>query len=330
MKAFFLGAGASCGTMRYSSTPVPVAERFGEALQVIDPTWDEKYPALVKVIDHLHLNQSNWGLEPVWTCIDYYAKLQEAIPTDRDWSGESRQLKKALLEVYGRRCDSAADRLPLSDSYTLGSLFQNELKDGDVLISFNYDTIAERLASNFGRQIQSVHAVGNERTIILAKPHGSASWTMDFSTCRVIAASESGGPLLDSLSPEDVDSDREPLLLGAVPIKSELIREVQALLRCRNGQSWIGVFNTIARQWRAVVEAIRDAAAVVIVGYSFPREDQYGRFLIQEGIRLRNSRPTIEFFELEDKASDRAKEIMDAFSGHVPRLIYRGEVLPPR
>lgn len=73
MKAFFLGAGASCGTLQSSRTPVPVAARFGETLQMIEPAWKKKYPALVKVVDHLHMNHGNWGLEPVWTCMDYYA-----------------------------------------------------------------------------------------------------------------------------------------------------------------------------------------------------------------------------------------------------------------
>lgn len=231
--------------------------------------------------------------------------------------------------MYGRRCDRAADRLPLTDNYTLGTLLRNELTDGDVLISFNYDTIAERLARRFGRRIQSAQTNRNKKAIVLAKPHGSTSWTMDFSNFSVISASANGGPLLDSLKPKDVDANREPLLLGAVPIKSELIREVQAFLGCPDGQSWFGVFETITRQWRAVVEAIRDADAAIIVGYSFPREDHYGRFLIQEGMRLRSSRPTIEFFELEDKASDRAKEMMDAFKGHLQKLIFRGKVVPP-
>jgi hypothetical protein len=88
------------------------------------------------------------------------------------------------------------------------------------------------------------------------------------------------------------------------------------------------VFNTIQKQWKAVVKAIRDADSLVIVGYSFPREDQYGRFLIQEGMRLRNSTPTIEFYELKDKAHKQAKEIMDAFGG-VPEPTFRGEVVPP-
>jgi len=322
MKAFFIGAGASCGTFQDSNTPVPVAIQFGQVLQKIDPNWTQRYPDIFKVVSHLGLPKDNWGLEPVWSCIDYYAKLQQVIPKKRDWSKESPQLKKALLHVYGRRCDDAAEQLPLTDSYTLGSLLKKELTAGDILISFNYDTIVERLARRFGHEIQSGCVMQKKKAIALAKPHGSTSWTLDLSTGRVTSASGSGSPLLDSLGPEDVDHGREPLLLGAVPIKSELIREVQICTRSPD------VFNTIQKQWKAVVKAIRDADSLVIVGYSFPREDQYGRFLIQEGMRLWNSMPTIEFYELKDKAHERAKEIMDAFGG-VPEPTFRGEVVPP-
>ena len=259
MKAFFIGAGASKGTFHSTETPVPVAAEFGKALQDIDPQWPFHYPALFKIIEHLGLPLANWGLEPVWTCMDYYAKLHEAIPSSPPWSDESPQMKKALLEVYGRRCDNAADRLQLTDGYTLGQLIKNELNPGDIIISFNYDTIVERLARRFGYTLLSVCAQEQERRkgITLAKPHGSTSWTLDLNRIRrgspqqVVSVGEHDGVLLNSLGPPDVDNHREPLVLGAVPIKSELIREVQGF--CGSPQ----VFQTIARQWCALVEAIR-------------------------------------------------------------------------
>ena len=327
MKVFFIGAGASKGTFHSTGTPVPVAAEFGKALQDIDPQWPFHYPALFKIVEHLDLPPANWGLEPVWTCMDYYAKLQKAIPQSSAWSDESPQMKKALLEVYGKRCDDAADQLPLTDSYTLGRLVKNELSPGDILISFNYDTIVERLAHRFGHTVLSVYAQDRKKGITIAKPHGSTSWMLDFNCNprRVISASNHGGVLLNSLKPTDVYngrvySGREPLVLGAVPIKSELIREVQ--WACGSTQ----VFNTIIRQWRAVVEAIRDADSVVVVGYSFPQEDKYGRFLLEEGTRLRSSGLTVEFFELQDKKSERKEAIRSAFGSCVKNLVYRGAV----
>ena len=134
MKVFFIGAGASKGTFHSTDTLVPVAAEFGKALQAIDPRWSIHYPALFEIVNHLDLSPNDWGLEPVWTCMDYYAKLQEAIPNSLPWTSEnpSPQMKKALLEVYGKRCDDAADQLPLTDSYTLGRLVKNELNPGDI------------------------------------------------------------------------------------------------------------------------------------------------------------------------------------------------------
>ncbi len=337
MKAFFIGAGASKGTFHSTGTPVPVAAKFGKALQDIDPKWPIHYPALSEIVNHLGLSPNDpndWSLEPVWTCMDYYAKLQEAIPNSLPWTGEhpSRQMKKALLEIYGKRCDDAANRLPLTDSYTLGQLIKNELNPGDIIISFNYDTIVERLAHRFDRTVLSVDAQEQNRKkgITLAKPHGSTSWTLDLNRIIsgshqcVISGGEHGEVLLNSLDPTDVDSGREPLVLGAVPIKSELIREVQDF--CGSPQ----VFQTIAKQWRVLVEAIRDADSVVIVGYSFPQEDQYGRFLLQEGMRLRNSGLSVEFFELQDEKRKRKEAIRSAFGSRIGNPVYRGAVEAPR
>lgn len=319
MKAIFLGAGASRGTFQSIETRIPIAAEFGMVLNSINGSWKQKYPALFKVVNHLKLPIDNWSLESVWSCIDYYAKLEQAIPKRRDWKQESPQLKKALLEVYGTRCDQAADGLPLTDSYTLGRLFKKTLEPGDVLISFNYDTIAERLAYRFGQMLQSVCAQKRKNAIVFAKPHGSTSWTLDLCTGRVTSSATDGAPLRDSLALEDVDACREPLFLGTVPIKSELIREVQTCTP--------DVFNTITKHWRAVVKAVRDSDRLIIVGYSFPYEDQYGRFLIQEGMRLRGNKraPTIELYELQEKECERAQAIRDTFGCHL-RIAFRGEV----
>jgi hypothetical protein len=324
MRAFFIGAGATSGTFRTSSTPVPTAAHFGEVLHSIYPRWKNEYPDLGRPDD-------DWGLEPVWTCMDYYAKLKEAIGRQPPWSKESPQMKKALLQVYGKRCDDAAEQLPLTGNYTLLDLLKNEMKKGDVLISFNYDTIterlAERLADRIGYRVRPVGVGDPKDCVTLAKPHGSVSWTLDRGTCPIGTRfkSDDGCVLLDSLSPDKVDQLQEPLVLGAVPIKSELIREVQ--LVCQSP----GVFDVIAKQqWRAVVAAVRDADVLLVVGYSFPNEDQYGRFLMQEGMRMRkgNRKLSIEFFELKDKVPERTKEIMDTFGPCIGRLVYRGEVEP--
>lgn len=315
-KAVLLGAGASRGSL--DSLCVPVAVEFGKGLAQICPGWKKAYPALLRVVEHLSLDPDSWPLQPVWSCIDWYAKLQPALPTPRPWEDESPQMKKALLAVYGARCDDAANQV--RDDSTIARLFQNEVQAGDVLISLNYDTIAERVAARCGRQLRSRPCESGD--VLFAKPHGSTSWTLDLDSHEVTWSSPDGSPIFQSLSAADVDARREPLLLGAVPIKSELIREVQE--HCGTPS----VFDAISTQWRTVVEAVRDAETLVVVGYSFPVEDRYGRFLVQEGLRLRERDLRIEFFEVEDRAADRAREIFDVFHRRVHELVYRGRVKP--
>lgn len=324
MQAFFLGAGCSRGTFRFSDFPIPVATEFGKALSAVEPRWQRKYPALLQVVRHLKLKSSEWCLESVETCMDYYAKLQPALPRKK-WNCESEQMKKALLAVYGRRCDKAADRV--RDDSTLALLLRRKAKPGDYLISFNYDTIAEKVATRLGHQLRSVNSITARRPnrgkgdLVFAKPHGSTSWTINLADGSVNWTND-GTPLLQSLHSSDIDSGREPLVLGAVPIKSELIKEVQIAGRTYD------VYNAIAAQWRGVVETVFRADTIFILGYSFPNEDQYGKFLIQEGLRRRklNRGIRIELYELKDKESERAKELSAIFGSHLRELIFRGPV----
>jgi hypothetical protein len=149
------------------------------------------------------------------------------------------------------------------------------------------------------------------------------SWALDFTVNNFVNwLSEDGAPLTVSLTEEDVDVGREPLILGAVPIKSELIREVQQ--SCRTPR----IYDIIACQWRVFVEAIRDARRVVFVGYSFPTEDVYGRFLIKEGLRLRGNKTlSVNYYELPNRQKEINIEINKVFENLAERVEYKGAVL---
>lgn len=311
---YLLGAGASRGT--FPSFSVPVASEFGETLASLDPSWGATYPALKMVVDHLGLVPNSWSLEPVWSCIDYYAKLQLALPS-KPWVKEGPEMKKAILAVYGTRCDHQAAHV--APTATLASLLNREMQPGDALVSFNYDTIAERVAAKGPLRIRvPAHAGTND--VSLVKPHGSASWTLNRASRSVTSHANDGSPLISSLSANDVDQNREPLVLGAVPLKSELIKEVQAYTP--------DVFTVISAQWECLVRALREAGKLVVVGYSFPPEDHYGRFLLQEGIRGRRNKLAIEFFELPSRRSGWEKEIRAVFGDQIASLAFRGPVAP--
>ncbi len=98
----------------------------------------------------------------------------------------------------------------------------------------------------------------------------------------------------------------EPLLLGAVPIKSELIREVQC--------SRPDIFNLVMRHWLVLCYAVATCETLIIAGYSFPKEDLYGRFLFEEAIRFRESWKTgplrVELYEHANAEALVAREVV--------------------
>ena len=96
MKAFLLGAGASRGTFDFDEFPVPAAVEFGAIFAHLDSHWAKSYPALFEFVNHLRLEPTNWPLEPVWSCIDYYAKLQKALP-QKSWN-EGPKMKRAFWQ----------------------------------------------------------------------------------------------------------------------------------------------------------------------------------------------------------------------------------------
>jgi hypothetical protein len=68
----------------------------------------------------------------------------------------------------------------------------------------------------------------------------------------------------------------------------------------------LDVIATIADPWREALAALSGATVLDVVGYRFPPEDAYGRFLIREALRTRPPAPPprIRYFALEkDRAS---------------------------
>jgi len=326
INAYILGAGSTRGTLANLSFPPPTAAGFGATISRISG-WRTEFPALEQVAEYLERPLAGLGLEAIWSCFDYYAKFERSLPP-KPWEDESRTLKRALLRLYGRQCDSAAESLPDTDSYTLGDIVKNRLDTGGFLISFNYATVAERLVRRFSRRplrmVCSGEAMG---AVWLVKPHGSTSWRMEFENGSLITQEPDGSPRYDSLTEEELmrplGKHYEPLLLGAVPIKSELIREVQRM------GGFPLIYDRVMDQWESVVAALRSAESLVVLGYSFPEEDQYGRFFFREGIRLRTKPLSVEFYELPENAAATAKSIFSALASKGLEVIYRGPVIAP-
>jgi len=275
---------------------------------------------LAKVAAHLGTSLPEVGLEEVWTCIDYHAKFPGAFTISWEPAGAVvRELKSALLRLYGRTCDNEAEKLAVSGTYKLGQII-NEIKPGDTLVSFNYDTLAERLVQK--RKIMLLHGSGSppEGVVRFAKPHGSASW--DLHIHNLGHDLTDGPPAVISLDDYDAKLGTvDPLLLGAVPIKSELILEVQS---CHHVH-W--VFEVILCQWRAVANALRDVDRLVVLGYSFPKEDVYGRFFFREAMRGRSKPLRVEYYEVREQRERTARSIVSALPSELG-IQWKDEISP--
>jgi hypothetical protein len=199
---------------------------------------------------------------------------------------------------------------------------------GDAVVSFNWDTLVEfLLCHRFAKtrfrlvQVPNPHITDSVR---FAKPHGSLTWNRHRLTGTIddghagpklgpipnwkdIMASESGaGPLI------------EPLLLGAVPIKSELVVEVARPQH-----------EVIMGQWAALCHAISEADELCVMGYSFPHEDGYGRFLMRQAVRRRR-RPIarVDLYEVSARFGTVRDAIVEVFGVSPHNVANRGQIAP--
>lgn len=324
MRVVILGSGATYGTIR----ECPTAEGFGRELTQRRPDWRETYPALCKAVDDLwpekHPSRDDWNLADLWMRIDYYAKLSPALGAS-DYGGQaSCELRKAVLDVYGefarkRTAQMSKETRP----FTLREILR-ELEEGDALVSFNWDVVAETILESLSRRsVQAPYPFGRG-AIRLIKPHGSVSWRHRLGAGVEFQRSD-GTPRSIPMSPDEVIlGSVEPFILGAVPIKSELIREVQQ----RYGTN---AYEVVVGQWRAFVEALRGADRVVVVGYRFPEEDGYGRFLVREALvgRGRGRPVTVQYYAKDGDCKGKLRSVLKEIFGLTDDPECLGPVAPP-
>ncbi len=314
-----LGAGSTAGTFEGLSG---VEGFVGRLERVRGSAWRREYPHLARAVEDCDVPAGKSpGLDRIWTRIDYYSKLGRALRAG-DYPA-SLELHRAVLDAYGLTRELAA--LPTAADFTLKTLLR-ELEPGDVLISFNWDTAAEHVARALGLDLAAAGCAGAEVRIRLIKPHGSLSWphcadATGSDECTVVWE-DGSAPRFDPMKPEEVSGSpghfREPLVLGAVPIKSELLAEVQS--------GHPKVYETISDQWAEAVRAITQATELVVAGYGFPPEDGYGHFLLREAARRRGRAPLpIAYYSLPDGRSRIEASIRDIF-GTAANYAYRGVV----
>jgi len=295
MRVVIIGAGGTKGTVR----DCPTVEGFGKALARRHPSWRKEYTVLAQAVADLwpeqHRASDDWSLQDLWERLDYYAKLHPALSRPGYGGQASRELRKVILDVYGRcLIDRVSDLLSKGEGFVIRDIL-GELGPGDTLISFNWDLIAEYVLSDLGHKLVQVPHHDTRESVCLVKPHGSLSWP-HVKRQGVQFQHPCGRPLMDPMMACELEHGKpEPFVLGAIPIKSELIRTLQETLGT-------DAYSVVINQWREVVEAIRKARDIVVVGYSFPEGDHYGRFLFREAVSMRSCGRIehVSFYEKSD------------------------------
>lgn len=284
MKVVILGAGATSGTL---GKPAGAAD-FLACLRQGCPDWQTTFAVLQSIVEGVGARpDAPPSIEDIWARADYYAKFRAILGSEYG-PGASNEIHKAVLLAYSFTQDVA--RIVQGDkAFTLAAVL-DELGPGDALISFNWDTLAESLMMKLlGKDLVQAPHPDADSAVRLIKPHGSLAWvhTRDERDPRVCRVHRRNGraPLIEVMHPDEVQVGRadahfsEPFVIGAVPVKSELLEEVQ--------RDHPESYQTVCEQWREALSALTNATKVTFMGYGFPASDDYGRFLIGEAVRRR-------------------------------------------
>lgn len=316
MRVLILGTGATIGTLLGVASAAELGVLgFTKRLSRVKPRWRDEYAALARVI----ADCGSENLDQIWTHLDYTIKLQRSLGRNPYQPGTSGELHRALLDAYS--LTDEIGKIDLRSDFTLKTEL-TRLEEGDVLVSFNWDTSAERIATDLGKRLRVVlDRALDEHSVNLLKPHGSLSWE-DGGTADLVRWHDHGQPLLTPMPVESVHRDgryMQPLVLGAIPMKERLIKETQP------NQA---IYEVFADQWGAVVEAIASATTLTVIGYRFPSEDGYGRFLLKEAARRRTAAlATISYHALETDKEEIERALREIFGPSVP-LFFGGPASP--
>lgn len=326
MRLFICGAGTTIGTLG-----LPGVAGFGQRLAEEVPDWRAKLPTLAVVVDALdpvhRRTKNDWDLDAAWTHLDYLAKLHKALETMHFPSSASHELHAALVAVYGNlNLGWVRSAYDAGQSFTLSEELRR-VTSGDVVVSFNWDVLVEALLLYRLRDTPSVRVVQAphkrlERCVEFAKPHGSLAWNrydlgaIGHDTGPTLGPIPTAAEVLWTEHEPDLKNKKEPLLLGAVPIKSELIAEVDRPQHA-----------IVMAQWATFLRGLTEASEVCVLGYSFPKEDAYGRFLMREAIR-RRTRPItrVDLYEVPTKFPGVRDAIVEVLGVSPEDVVDRGKM----
>jgi hypothetical protein len=282
---FFLGAGASYGAGAYASVQhgshlsIPMQSTFWDTfLRFCRSTKNRRRiesflfryfkgyartPARVKSSKRRAMF-GDVNVEEVFTFLSERARAPSTSPALRtaaklNWAA----LISELPNVFSRFEPNAATRA------IFRKLSKNFVRTRDTIVSFNYDTVFEKSLPTARRW----HYEGIEerkKSLGVLKPHGSINW-------------------LDSEPIEITDSPEHALVVAPTHLKF-----VQSnSQRPKDTTGYLDHSSGIKKVWEAMEREMRQAKALVFIGYSFPVADLYFSSILRSVLADRDGAPAV-------------------------------------
>jgi len=282
---FFLGAGASYGAGAYASVqhgghlPIPTQSSFWDTFlrfcksktnrQDIEAFLFRYFKGYGRVPARIKPGKrramfGDVNVEEVFTFLSERARAPSTS------SGLRREAKKIWVALISELPNVFRRFEPNKDTRTVfRKLSRNFVRSRDTIVSFNYDTVFERsllLKSHW--HYEGVEDKAN--SIGVLKPHGSINWQ-------------------DS-DPIRIDDSPEPALVVA-PTHLKFIRDSTDPSSDTGG--YLDHSQGIKNVWQVMEREMREAKALVFIGYSFPAADLYFSSILRSVLADRRRAPAV-------------------------------------
>ena len=149
------------------------------------------------------------------------------------------------------------------------------LRAGDTIITFNWDLTVERALEGHPDDFNISYFYSQDRDedrVVLLKPHGSIDWFLK-------------KKLPDEAKQNVMSLDKELCVYPYFDFAEnpELLEQEPVIVPPLSSKEF--EYGFLKRTWQNVYKAVSSATSLYIIGYSFPKEDQFARLVIRRGLR---------------------------------------------
>lgn len=206
-------------------------------------------------------------VEEVFTFLSERARAPSTTPQLRSYTQDVWQALVDEVGVVFRRFKANARTRRLFRAF-----YRNHIKRFDAVVSFNYDTVFEdSLAQSVSWGYQEIDDTTGALPIL--KPHGSVNW--EFSDGSIQRA----------------DEPQHCVVVAPTHLKFVSTGDTDA--QSEGYAGYLDQSATIQRIWSEMERQMKEARALVFIGYSFPVADLYFSSLLRSVLASRNSAPDV-------------------------------------